>query len=321
MAQVISLLWPNLRVPLITAVVAGAVMLVNAPGSSGADTRAIAQMLPSQIAVQAGETTTVDVGMPVAVNYAADGWVVASNGNTISVTAPEQAGATADVSVSAAGHTATVTLVAVNEQAVPDAEDGVQAPPEQKEPDTAPKDNELRHPAAHVDTSTATRLEFEGEIHANTIVVKVPLSKASELLKYTNTDREGAKLRYVDINGNIIEGVQRDIDLATRTLTLTYPEGETPDNPFMMEIVRDDAVTEFIVVITSINAPVQQPEDAEAENPNATNARQDTDQPANTTSVLLLVAGTTFIVALAVATVVLVRRRKAVSRDARLTDS
>ena len=89
----------------------------------------------------------------------------------------------------------------------------------------------------------------------------------------------------------------------------------------MMEVVRDDAVTEFIVVITSINAPVQQPEDTEAENPYANSTQQDTDQPASTTSVLPLVAGTAFILALAIATVVLIRRRNAVSRDARLTDS
>lgn len=297
---------------------------------SGAGASAIAEMLPSEIAVQAGETTTVDVGVPVAVGYAADGWVVASSGTTISVTAPQQVGSTANVSASAAGHTATVTLVAVGEQASPAGEDGAQAPREQGELGSAPAANpprgnmaedEPRQPAAQVDTSQATRLEFEGEIHANTIVVKVPLAKANELLKYANADREGAKLRYVDINGNIIEGVQRDIDVAARTLTLTYPDGETPDNPFMMEIVRDDAVAEFIVVITSTNAPVQQAEDAAADNPYAESARQSTDQPAGNARLLSLAASAVFILAALGATLAFVRRRNASQRDARLTDS
>ncbi|WIM72488.1 hypothetical protein QP028_16215 [Corynebacterium suedekumii] len=49
--------------------------------------------------------------------------------------------------------------------------------------------------------------------------------------QFRNIDQEGLKLRYLDVNGQIIEGVQRDIDEVARKLTLTYPEGQTPDNP------------------------------------------------------------------------------------------
>ena len=133
-----------------------------------------------------------------------------------------------------------------------------------------------RDKAAPVDTTTAKKFYFDGEIRGNSIVVQVPLSRAAELAKYANADRDGAKLRYVDVNGQIIKGVKRDVNIGSRTLTLTYPEGETPDNPFIMEVVRDDAVSEFIAVITATNAPVEaereaEPEagesDAKAENP------------------------------------------------------
>ena len=84
-------------------------------------------------------------------------------------------------------------------------------------------------------------------------MVTVPLSRAADLAKYASTDREGAKLRYLDVNGQIIEGVTRDVEVAARRLTLTYPEGETPDSPFIMEVVRDGKA-EFIAVITATNA-------------------------------------------------------------------
>ncbi|QYH19774.1 hypothetical protein JKI95_00985 [Corynebacterium aquatimens] len=118
-----------------------------------------------------------------------------------------------------------------------------------------------------METSAAKRFYFDGEIKGNQIVVTVPLSRAADLVQYANTDREGAKLRYVDVNGRIIEGVKRDVNITARTLTLTYPEGETPDNPFIMEVVRDDTAAEFIAVITATNAAVETPESVDTENP------------------------------------------------------
>lgn len=232
---------------------------------NGLDPGAIQQMLPSEISVPAGQTTTVDVGVPVNASYNADGWVVSSSGTAISITAPNAPGATAPVTASAAGYSATVTLVAVGETPLPAPaapapavdeaadESGAQGSPAGHGAGTPP-----RAAASPVDTSQAKRFFFDAEIHGNQIVVRVPLSRAGDLLPYANTDRNGAKVRYLDINGQIIEGVTRDIDVAGRTLTLTYPEGETPDNPFIIEVVRDDSHAEFIAVLTATNAPTAQ---------------------------------------------------------------
>lgn len=257
----------------------------------GLDPAQIKEMLPSQVSVAAGESSTVDVGVPVDVNYAADGWVVSSSGTTVTVQAPNTPGATANVPASALGYSATITLVAVGGGESPDVapDSGSDGESEQDgaKPDAGsgsdagsdsgsgsgsgsgsraqPQDGAtVTHPpreaAAPVDTTTAKKFYFDGEIHGNTLVVTVPLTRAADLAKYARTDREGAKLRYLDVNGRVIQGVKRDVDIASRTLTLTYPEGETPDNPFIMEVVRDDSVAEFIAVITATNAHVEQAE-------------------------------------------------------------
>ena len=146
------------------------------------------------------------------------------------------------------------------------------------------------------------------------MVVKVPLSKAKDFLNYANVDTENATLRYVDVNGQIIEGVTRDINVAGRTLTLTYPEGETPDNPFIMEVVRDGAA-EFIAVITATNAPVEQAQDA-ADSPYREEAERSgqgegVDTESSIREVLPLVVGVTaLLTALALAALLLVRRRR-----------
>ena len=165
-----------------------------------------------------------------------------------------------------------------------------------------------RVPAKEVDTTNAKRLEFEGVIEDNSIVVKVPLSKAGQLMKYAKTDREGATLRYVDVDGNIIEGVKRDVDVASRTLTLTYPEGQTPDNPFIMEVVRDGKA-EFIAEITATNAPAAGTEDGAqpVEDQGGT-----VDSSSKGSSVLpLVVGGVALLAALALIIVFFVRRSRA----------
>lgn len=257
------------------------------PGGLSPD--AVANMIPSEITVPAGQTTTVDVGVPVDVNYSAGGWVVTSNGTSVSVTAPAEEGATAAVPASAGGYTATVNLVAVGGGQATDADEiAGGGAGENTEHHGGGANGEAsnggsgagagsgsgavnrpeRKPAEKADTADAKRLDFEGEIHGNEIVVKVPLSKARDLMKYANYDSSNAKLRYLDVNGNIIEGVKRDVNVAGRTLTLTYPEGETPDNPFIMEVVENGAAT-FVAVITSTNAPVEQAAETDEENPYA----------------------------------------------------
>lgn len=272
----------------------GPVALAQLPG--GLDPAQIKEMLPSQVSVAAGESTTVDVGVPVDVNYSADGWVVSSSGTTVTVQAPNTPGATANVPANALGYSATITLVAVGGSESPDvapdgeAEQAETSKPEEdggntstgsdtgsvtgsdadaKQQDGAQVTHPPREAAAPVDTTAAKTFYFDGEIHGNTLVVTVPLTRAADLAKYARTDREGAKLRYLDVNGRVIQGVKRDVDIAKRTLTLTYPEGETPDNPFIMEVVRDDSVAEFIAVITAKNAPVEQAEASASEGDDA----------------------------------------------------
>lgn len=253
--------------------------LTNVPAAvaqlpGGLDPEAVKDMLPSQISVAAGETTTVDVGVPVNVSYAADGWTVSANGTTVSVTAPSSPGATAQVPASALGYSTTITLVAVGDETAPDvAPDGGAGNASTDQPAVTPAAPAVTHPpreaASPVDTSGAKTLYFDGEIQGSDLVVTVPLRRAAELAQYARADREGAKLRYLDVNGRIIQGVQRDVDIPSRTLTLRYPDGETPDNPFIMEVVRDGTRAEFIAVITATNASVEQ---ADAEDDEHTGA-------------------------------------------------
>lgn len=336
----------------------------------GMDPEQVQSMIPSEVTVRAGETTTVDLGVPVDVSYSGGGWQVSSSGTQVSVTAPDTPGATASVPASAGGMSATVNLVAVGdgEEAIADdaagdaASDGEgsgasggseggngggrsaggaegsggsssggsasdrsggqgdDASGNSRGTDRAggaggaavpPRTD--RDAAEPVDTSTAKKLYFDGEIQDNTLVVKVSLRKASDLMKYANADREGAKLRYVDVNGNIIEDVQRDVNVAKRTLTLTYPEGETPDSPFIMEVVRDGKA-EFIAVITATNAPSQEAT-GEEDNPYA-DAAQDQGEGVDSSSrggsvIPLVIGGIALLAALALIVVFFVRRSRA----------
>jgi len=38
------------------------------------------------------------------------------------------------------------------------------------------------------------------------------------------------------------------VDASSRTLTLTYPEGEAPDNPFIMQLLRNDGSGAALIV-------------------------------------------------------------------------
>ena len=324
---------------------AAALALASAPIApaqlpEGVNPAEVQSMIPSEVTVRAGETTTVDLGVPVDVNYSSGGWQVTSNGTQVSVTAPDTPGATASVPASAGGMTATVNLVAVGEGEQADADDvaeggggaaaggsgggsGSEGASEDSDESTgaageggsggggggaaAPARGD-RQKAEEVDTSGAKRLAFDGEIDGNTLVVKVSLRKARDLMKYANADREGAKLRYVDAQGNIIKGVKRDVDVAKRTMTLTYPEGETPDNPFIMEVVRDGKA-EFIAEITATNAPAAGTEDEAqpVEDQGGT-----VDSSSKGSSVLpLVVGGVALLAALALIIVFFVRRSRA----------
>lgn len=327
---------------LAVAAAAAAVALAAAGGApaaqaqlpGGLNPEAVQSMIPSEISVPAGESTTVDVGVPVDVNYAADGWVVSSSGTSVTVTAPDRPGASAAVPASAGGFSTTVNLVAVGAEGTKGADGtggkgGAQdaSTQEKSAPDTGTQGSEagsgagagsgsgagaVEHPerrqAEHVDTTSAKRLYFDGEIRGNEIVVKVPWSKAKDLMQYANYDKEHATLRYLDVNGNVIEGVKRDIDIAGRTLTLTYPEGETPDNPFIMEVVRDGNA-EFIATITATNAPVEQAA-ADSDYAPRQGERVDAGGSSSRNIVPLVVAGAALLAALALLIALLRRRRR-----------
>ncbi|WP_246819787.1 hypothetical protein [Corynebacterium sp. HMSC074A01] len=340
----------TLSVAAVAALALASAPIAPAQLPEGVNPAEVQSMIPSEVTVRAGETTTVDLGVPVDVNYSSGGWQVTSNGTQVSVTAPDTPGATASVPASAGGMTATVNLVAVGEGEQADADDvaeggggaaaGGTGGGSASEGDgensgesaggageggsggeggggasqssggggeAAPARGD-RQKAEEVDTSGAKRLAFDGEIDGNTLVVKVSLRKARDLMKYANADREGAKLRYVDAQGNIIKGVKRDVDAAKRTMTLTYPEGETPDNPFIMEVVRDGKA-EFIAEITATNAPAAGTEDGAqpVEDQGGT-----VDSSSKGSSVLpLVIGGVALLAALALIIVFFVRRSRA----------
>ncbi|WP_143340376.1 hypothetical protein [Corynebacterium sp. NML 120412] len=347
--------------------------LASAQLPEGIDPAEVQSMIPSEVTVRAGETTTVDLGVPVDANYSGGGWTVTSNGTQVSVTAPDDPGATASVPASSGGMNATVNLVAVGDDEEAIADDassaggaasagddasGSEGGSGARESGRSGEDGDgesagdagdtedsgdsgdsagsagsghsrngggsgksggaagsVSHPdrtkAEEVDTSGAKRFEFDGEIDGNTLVVKVPLSRAADLMKYTKTDTEGATLRYLDVNGQVIKGVKRDVDVAKRTLTLTYPEGETPDNPFIMEVVRDGKA-EFVAVITATNAPTEEAS-GDGESPygeaSASGQGPNTDSNGGGSIVPLIIGGVALLAAIALIIVFFVRRR------------
>ena len=362
-----------LAVPAALLLAAPITPVANAQLPGGMSPEEVQSMIPGEISVPAGESTTVDVGVPVDVNYSSGGWTVTSSGTSVTVSAPNQPGATAAVPASAGGYSATVNLVAVGDgsadvggdtgaasgesgqsgqagqsggsgggaggaaagggDSTGATDDGSDAPGgegaagssgggagegsgnQSGEAGSAPAASRpTRSKAEPADDTAATKLYFDGEIQDNTIVVKVPLSRVKDLMKYASYDTEGATLRYLDVNGQIIEGVEREIDKGKRTVTLTYPEGETPDNPFIMEMVRDGKA-DFVAVITSTNVPMEQAGDSNEENQYGNYANQDgqgrgVDESSSISDVVpLAIAGAALLAAIALLVVFLRRRR------------
>lgn len=121
-----------------------------------------------------------------------------SSGTSVSVTAPAEGGSTAAVPVSAAGHSATLTLV--SEGAAP-----------------APAPTPERSAATPVNRADAERIDLEATITGNQMVSTLGLRQAVSLFnQFQNVSRDGLKLRYLDVNGQIIQGVERDVDKISR---------------------------------------------------------------------------------------------------------
>ena len=137
-----------------------------------------------------------------------------------------------------------------------------------------PGDKPERQAAEQLDESTAERIDLESTIEGNTITAQLGLRQALDFYnQFGNLDQEQFTLRYVDADGNIIQDIKRDIDAASRTLTLTYPEGQAPDNPFYMQLVRNDGTG--IEVIVSLTDPNYQRAGEEAQNASATSTSSD----------------------------------------------
>ncbi|MEJ5998027.1 hypothetical protein [Corynebacterium sp. H130] len=214
----------------------------------------IQSLVGGPYSVPAGQTTTIDLGIPVTANYSGGGWQVSSQGSSVTVTAPESG--SVSVPVSAQGYNATVTLIAEEGAKVPEVP-AIPAIPEASEENPQPSkaNNEP-------DRAEAEQIHLDAKIEGNTIVAKLGLSEAMSLQsKFGGTATEGVKLRYLDVNGKEIKGVKRDINKSARTLTLTYPEGQTPDNPFIMEAVKDGKSI-AVVTLTDSSQPAATPTDA-----------------------------------------------------------
>lgn len=137
-----------------------------------------------------------------------------------------------------------------------------------------PGEKPERQAAEQLDESTAERIELESTIEGNTITAQLGLRQALDFYnQFGNLDQEQFTLRYVDADGNIIQDIKRDIDAASRTLTLTYPEGQAPDNPFYMQLVRNDGTG--IEVIVSLTDPNYQRAGEEGQDASATSTSSD----------------------------------------------
>ncbi|MGV0426620.1 hypothetical protein [Corynebacterium pyruviciproducens] len=243
-------------------------------------TPAMAQQLPSGVSVQdvqnaisqpisvpAGQTITVDLGIPVQAGYSGDGWQVSTSGTQVTVTAPAEGGSTIAVPAQAAGMSATITLVSSPQAAAPtqaevpatgdEAESSDGAPSSGVAPASGTSDaHPERTPASPVTETDARRIDLTAHISGNTMTAQLGVLEAAKLYsEFSSVDREGLTLRYMDSEGRIIEGVKRNVDKENLKLTLTYPEGETPDNPFIIQVVRDG--TEAISIVT-LTAPASE---------------------------------------------------------------
>ena len=241
--------------------------------------------IAAPIPVPAGETTTVSLPVPAEASYSGDGWNVSASGTSATITAPPEGGQIS-VPVSAQGMNATLTLVADgsveqediqeeidgaegapapapgpgqnkpaeggNAPADKGAEGGAEKPAPAKENENlpvVPGEKPERKPAGEANLEGAEYVNLESHIEGNTITAKMGLKQAYDLYQqFKDTEENDVKLRYLDGEGNIIQGVKRDVDASSRTLTLTYPEGEAPDNPFIMQLLRNDGSGAALIV-------------------------------------------------------------------------
>lgn len=103
-----------------------------------------------------------------------------------------------------------------------------------------------------VDDSHTAYVNLESTIEGQTITAKLGFKQALDLYnRFKHLEEEGVTLRYLNAEGEFVEGVKREIDKGSRTMTLTYPEGVEPDNPFIMQFLKKDTQSaELVVTLT-----------------------------------------------------------------------
>ncbi|HFG8808209.1 hypothetical protein [Corynebacterium striatum] len=233
-----------------------------------------AQAQDASVSVPAGQTSTVTLPVPVEVSFAGNGWNISASGGTATITAPAEGGEVT-VPVSYEGTTLNLTLVAdgsVTQEDLNNAgEDianggdggaivdeggtaGGQGASPGEETDGAagmPGADANANPAAigGVDVSQAEYINLDATIEGRTIKAQLGIKQALDLYnRFKNTNKDDHTLRYINAKGEFIKGLERRVDKASRTLELTYPDGQTPDNPFIMELVRDSDKSAVLIV-------------------------------------------------------------------------
>lgn len=173
-----------------------------------------------------------------------------------------------------------------------------------------PGEKPTRSAASPADASAAEHIYLESTIKDNVITAQMGVSQALDLYnRFKDMDRNSVTLRYIDADGNIIEGVQRDINTTARTLTLTYPEGQAPDNPFIMQLIREDG-SGVVADVTLRDPHYASADHVTREQLEEEQAAHDSADSSNTKLIVAGVVIVVLIVALIAALVALARKRR-----------
>lgn len=173
-----------------------------------------------------------------------------------------------------------------------------------------PGEKPTRSAASPADDSAAEHIYLESTIKDNVITAQMGVSQAVDLYsRFKDMDRNSVTLRYIDADGNIIEGVQRDINATARTLTLTYPEGQAPDNPFIMQLIREDG-SGVVADVTLRDPHYASADHATSEQLEKEQTAHDSADSSNTKLIVAGVVIVVLIVALIAALVALARKRR-----------
>lgn len=173
-----------------------------------------------------------------------------------------------------------------------------------------PGEKPTRSAASPADASAAEHIYLESTIKDNVITAQMGVSQALDLYnRFKDMDRNSVTLRYIDADGNIIEGVQRDINATARTLTLTYPEGQAPDNPFIMQLIREDG-SGVVADVTLRDPHYASADHATSEQLEKEQTAHDSADSSNTKLIVAGVVIVVLIVALIAALVALARKRR-----------